>query len=124
MLDRRTLLISGAVSANQMLWEQPTMVDETPPTYFVLFHTPGPHWDEGKPFDEQPGIMDHVKYMGGFFAKGELVMGGPFLDNSGGMMVFAIATIEQARAIASDDPAVKAGLLTVNVKPWLAAFHR
>ena len=123
MLDRRTLLIIGSAGAQAMFCEQPAMANETPPIYFVLFHKPGPHWRDGKPFDEQPGIMEHVHYMGGFFASGELVMGGPFLDNSGGMMVFASATIEQAQAIATADPAVKAGLLTVNVKPWMAAFH-
>jgi len=124
MLDRRTVLIAGAVGLNAMLWEGSSVADEKPPTYFVLFHKPGPHWEEGKSFSDQPGIMEHVHYMAGFFARGELLMGGPFLDNSGGMMVFRTSTIEQAKTIAHEDPTVKAGLLSVNVKPWLAAFFQ
>jgi uncharacterized protein YciI len=62
--------------------------------------------------------------MSGFADKGRLVMGGPFLDNSGGMAIFDVATLEEARAIAEADPTVKSGLLTVTVKPWLAALAR
>ena len=97
---------------------------DAPPTYFVLFHKPGPKWIAGTGFQDQPGVMDHVHYMAGFFARNELVMGGPFLDNSGGMMIFDTGTIEKAQAIAEADPAVKAGLLGVTVKPWMAVFQR
>ncbi|MBI5949055.1 MAG: hypothetical protein HY875_13025 [Chloroflexi bacterium] len=51
--------------------------------------------------------------------KGNLVLGGPFLDNSGGMMVLRAASLEAARTIASGDPAVRRRLLQVTVKPWL-----
>ncbi len=95
-----------------------------PKRYFVLLHSPGPHWDHTKPFQDQPGIDLHVGYMQGFLNQGKLVQGGPFLDDSGGMMVFDIGSIEAAKQIAADDPAVKAGLLTVEVKPWLVALSR
>ena len=35
-----------------------------------------------------------------------------------GIFVFDVPTIEEARALAGDDPAVKAGRLTVEVVPW------
>jgi uncharacterized protein YciI len=124
MIDRRFLFLAGvAAGASNLLLKENAMASEPPPTYFVLFHSPGPRWREGKAFQLQPGIMSHVEYMSGFFARGKLLMGGPFLDGSGGMMVFRTATIEEAREIADADPAVKGGLLTVTVKPWLAAFH-
>jgi uncharacterized protein YciI len=99
------------------------MTDSPPPVYFVLFHQPGPRWQAGISFREQPGVLEHVAYMGGFFDSGELVMGGPFLDNGGGMAVFHTATIEQALAIAEADPSVRSGLLTASVRPWVPAFH-
>jgi uncharacterized protein YciI len=122
MPDRRSVIT--AAGAAIFIREPVAMADDSPPTYFVLFHHPGPKWDPGKGFQDQPGVIHHVHYMAGFFGRGELVMGGPFLDNSGGMMVFNVADIEAARAIAQADPEVKSGLLSVTVKPWMAAFHR
>jgi uncharacterized protein YciI len=58
--------------------------------------------------------------------QGKLVMGGPFLDaRSGGIMIAEPAVSEQElRAFAAADPAVKSGLLTFEVRPWLAGLHR
>lgn len=90
-----------------------------PPVLHVLFHTPGPAWKPGISFREQPGIEAHVGYMAGLLEKGLMVMGGPFLDDSGGMMISRLPTLEAARRIAEADPAVQAGLLEVEVKRWL-----
>jgi uncharacterized protein YciI len=93
-----------------------------PQTYYVLFHTPGPTWKLGVSFRDQPGIDQHLVYMSGVEAKGRLLIGGPFLDDSGGMMVLKVGSTDEAEAIAGADPAVKAGLLQVKVRPWLAAL--
>lgn len=93
--------------------------NEQPQIYYVLLHTPGPKWVEGTDFREQPGVMDHVQYMAGFMEGERLVIGGPFLDNSGGMMVLRANSLEEAEATAHADPSVKAGLLKVHVRPWL-----
>ncbi len=92
---------------------------QAPPIYYVLFHTPGPNWQVGTPYQKQPGVMDHVNYMATFMGDKTLVLGGPFLDNSGGMMVCKAANMEEAQKIGSEDPAVKAGLLNVEVKAWM-----
>ena len=89
-----------------------------PPVYYMLQHTPGPAWQAGVPFREQPGVGQHVQYMGSFLATQQLVLGGPFLDDSGGAMVLRAANRETADRIAHDDPAVQAGLLQVVVRPW------
>jgi uncharacterized protein YciI len=93
------------------------------PTFFVLFHTPGPRWAEGAGFREQPGVGEHVGYMAEQLEAGRLVFGGPFLDDSGGMMVLRTSTLEEADSIAQADPAVANGLLRVAVKPWMVAMH-
>jgi uncharacterized protein YciI len=95
-----------------------------PRPYFVLLHAPGRTWDAGKSFADQDGIERHVAYMKTFRDNGQLLLGGPFLDNSGGMMIFDVPTLDEARAIALADPTVAAGLLVVTVKPWLAALRR
>src|ERR1043165_2600327 len=95
--------------------------DKQPTIYYVLFHSPGPKWVDSLGFQQQPGVMDHVNYMATFLKSKKLVEGGPFLDNSGGMMVFN-GTKEEAEKITNADPAVKAGLLKVAVKPWMVAM--
>jgi uncharacterized protein YciI len=109
--------VAAIVVAQEDATQEKTM--GSPPVYHVLFHSPGPNWSPELSFQEQPGIREHVQYMSGLLQKGDLLMGGPFLDNSGGMMVSRIPTMEQALKVAEDDPAVKSGLLKVAVKPWL-----
>lgn len=92
---------------------------QPPPVYHVFFHSPGPQWKPGVSFREQPGIEEHVAYMHGLLERGLMVMGGPFLDDSGGMMVSRIPTLEEARRVASEDPGVESGLLRVEVRAWL-----
>ena len=95
-----------------------------PKTYYVLFHTPGPIWAEGVGFREQPGIGEHVSYMFSFVESGKLVIGGPFLDDSGGMMVLRAEGMEEAEQIANADPSVQKGLLKVHVKEWFVPMSR
>ena len=67
--------------------------------------------------------MEHVQYMAGFIQSKKLVIGGPFLDDSGGMMVMSAESREEAEKIAKADPSVQKGLLKVDVKPWMAAMR-
>jgi uncharacterized protein YciI len=52
--------------------------------------------------------------------EGTLILAGPFLDNqeTRGIFIFNVATVEEARTIAESDPAVKAGTLTLELHPW------
>lgn len=85
-------------------------------------HSPGDNWVQGVSFREQPGVMEHVQYMASFIESRKLVIGGPFLDNTGGMMVMQADTQEEAERIANADPTVVNKLLKVTVKPWMAAM--
>jgi uncharacterized protein YciI len=87
-------------------------------------HAPGPRWDHARGFREQSRIADHVGYMKTVFDHGKGVLGGPFLDDSGGMLILDVPSLAEAQAIATSDPTVKAGLLSVTVKPWLAVLRR
>lgn len=95
----------------------------TPSIFYALFHSPGARWQEGIGFREQPGVGAHVQYMAQQQQAGLLVFGGPFLDDSGGMMVLRADSIEEAVAIAEADPTVLDGLLKVAVKPWMMAMN-
>jgi uncharacterized protein YciI len=96
-----------------------------PPIRFVAFHRPGPAWEGGTEFSEQSGVREHVAHYAAAMDAGHLERGGPFIDSSGGMMVFALGVARSlAEEIAQSDPAVQSGLLLVDVRPWLAALTR
>jgi uncharacterized protein len=121
VIDRRMILAAAGSAA--ALAAVPARAAPSP-TYFVLFYSPGPRWKPGVGFRDQPGIGGHGAYLDTLQARGLVVMGGPFLDNSGGMLILSTATADEARGLGEADPAVKAGLMRVTVRPWLAAFAR
>jgi hypothetical protein len=94
-VDRRIVVAGLAtIATTAQAAEARAAPDSTPPpTYFVLFHTPGPARRAGFDFRHQPGVMGHVRYVSQFEANGLLAMGGPFLDDSGGMMVTRTTSI-------------------------------
>lgn len=101
------------------------MASPDPRVRFVVFHTPGPNWQAGVNFREQPGVFDHVMHYQTLFEQGKLEMGGPFLLQDGGMMVATNdVSEEELTAFAAADPAVHAGLLNYQVRPWLTAMVR
>jgi len=88
--------------------------------HFIAFHRPGPAWKADVDFLEQPGVDEHAAYYAAALGAGQIERGGPFLDASGGMMIFASHVTEAlAQEVAQSDPAVRSGLLLVDVKPWL-----
>jgi len=96
----------------------------TPPDIrYVVIHRPGPAWKAGIPFREQPGVEQHVEHFKQLLAEGRLASGGPFVDDSGGMMIPAPGeTKESIEEFAASDPTVKSGLLEFEVKPWYVAM--
>ncbi|WP_394170713.1 YciI family protein [Saccharospirillum alexandrii] len=88
---------------------------------FVVFHTPGPQWLEGQTLFDQPGVMEHVSHYSKLLEAGKLALGGPHLDADGGGMMIPAAGVTEAEiaAFAAEDPAVKSGVLSFDVRPWL-----
>ncbi len=97
----------------------------SPRIRYVVFHTPGPRWKHGVDFREQDGVGEHVQHYLKFHQQGKLELGGPFLlQDMGGMMVASKdVSRQELEAFAAEDPAVKAGLLLYEVRPWLTAME-
>ena len=88
---------------------------------YVVLHAPGPRWEPGKNLFDQAGVKEHAEHYRKLLAKGKLSLGGPHLDERGGGMMVPTAGVSEAeiRSFAAEDPAVKSGLLLVEVRPWL-----
>jgi len=91
---------------------------------FVIIYTPGPAWLQGKSVSEQPFYREHGRFMHQFFADKRLIMGGPFLDNQGGLGILDVANEAQAREIVAHDPAVLARVFEPHLHPWHAYFNQ
>lgn len=86
----------------------------------VLFHAPGPHWQPGVDFRQQPGVMAHVHNYRQLLERGKLEMGGPFLHADAGGMMVAVPEVSfvELDAFAAADPAVQAGLVRYEIRAW------
>ena len=64
----------------------------------------------------------HLNHLTSPAKSGKPVMAGPLTDNGDvrGIMVFVTETLEEAKRLAEQDPAVKAGRLKVEIHPWFA----
>jgi len=65
----------------------------------------------------------HQDYMSANAKTGTLLIAGPFGDDGDmrGIVIYDVATKAEADSIINNDPAVKAGRLAIDVKPWWAA---
>ncbi|MCW5802238.1 MAG: hypothetical protein KIT31_07605 [Deltaproteobacteria bacterium] len=87
--------------------------------YVIAFLKPGPHRDQ--PEDEARRLMKaHLDNIGRMAAEGKLVVAGPFLDEGdiAGIYIFDVPTLEEAAALTATDPAIAAGRLTMELRPW------
>jgi len=64
--------------------------------------------------------MAHLKNITRMAEEGTLVLAGPFLDNDDvrGIYIFDVETVEEARILTETDPAIKAGSLIMELRPW------
>lgn len=93
---------------------------------YVVFHRPGPAWETGKTLFEQPGVREHVAHYRQWLQAGKLEIGGPHPDSAGGGMMIPTAGVseDEVRRFASEDPAVRAGILLAEVRPWLIGMSK
>ena len=85
----------------------------------AVFMRHGSRWDSDKPVREQAYWDDHAQFMDALFDAGEVVLGGPFADGTGSLVILNAESPEAARAIYRDDPWTKHDVLVVDdAKEW------
>ena len=91
-------------------------------TYYMVFLkrvADRPVLDSARSAEIQKAHIDHLDKMA---ADGKLCIAGPFMDDNEvrGICIYTTATMEEAVSLANSDPAVKAGRLTVECRPWFS----
>ena len=66
---------------------------------------------------EQP-LKDHGKYMLSLYVKGSMKLAGPLIDDAGGAVLLEVSNEAEAKAIVTNDPAVKSGVFVYEMHPW------
>lgn len=91
-----------------------------------LVHT-GRVWDTSRTLGEQKLIGEHMTYLGRLIEAGEVTQAGAVIANDHGpgddglvaLIVYAVGA-RRARELADGDPAVRGGLIELDVHPWYA----
>jgi len=92
-------------------------------TYQVAFLKRGPAWTPGDSPEHQKLQEAHMAHIRRMAETGKLLVAGPFTDDGDlrGMFVFRASSLEEAKALAEQDPTVQAGRLILEWHPWFAA---
>ncbi len=78
----------------------------------------GSAWTSGPP-EEQPGWDEHAAFVDELVARGTLVMGGPFADSSGSLIVLENVGEDEARELVAPDPFLANGVFALDdVRAW------
>jgi uncharacterized protein YciI len=90
------------------------------PKHFAIQFEPGPAWIAGKPSREQPYWLDHAAFMNERFAEGVVIMGGPYADYTGVLVIVTAENESHLRTLFAGDPwAVNEVTRIGQVKEWL-----
>ncbi|HEX5468733.1 MAG TPA: YciI family protein [Gaiellaceae bacterium] len=84
----------------------------------VVTYAAGPTWVSGPP-EEQPDWDGHADFVDALIEQGTFVMGGPFSDNSGTLVLLEGVTADEAVELVAGDPFVVNGVFVVeSVRDW------
>jgi uncharacterized protein len=88
-------------------------------TLYAAFLRPGGRWNPHKSAREQPFWDEHAQFMDAIFETGVIILGGPFADGTGSLVIVAANNAEQVRQMYRNDPWTKQDVLVVHdVKEW------
>jgi uncharacterized protein len=91
-------------------------------TYYVGFLYRGPKWTPEDTPELQRLQDSHLENIRRLVRTGKLLLAGPFTDDGElrGLFVFRVDSLTEARALCDSDPAIQAGRLRVDLRPWYA----
>ena len=86
---------------------------------FVILWAHGPAWAAGKTVREQPYWSEHADFMDRLFEQGMVIMGGPFTDGTGSLVLLEAETEDEVRTLLASDPFVVHDIFALSsLKQW------
>ena len=122
------LLASPSLADSQAPQAPATVINPTTgtemTTYYMVLLRRGPAWTATVTPESTAVSQGHMENIQKLTAAGKMVVAGPFLDQTGaqalsGLFILRVASLDEAKATVSTDPAVKAGRFTYEIIPWL-----
>ena len=87
---------------------------------FIILWAPGPAWVPGKTVREQPHWEQHAAFMDQLFENGTVVLGGPFADATGSLVIVEAENEQEVADLFSHDPFVVHDIFVRSLlKQWL-----
>lgn len=71
-----------------------------------------------KPELNQQYRPQHLEYLTTLHEQGKIFAKGPFVDGSGGLVVYKADSLEEAKQLAETDPYVKEGVRRLELHEW------
>jgi uncharacterized protein len=92
-------------------------------TYYFCLLTRGPNAGTGTPAEVNEIQRGHLANIQRLADAGKLLVAGPFADGGDwrGIFILKCASLDEAKALVATDPAVVAGRLVADVRPWMTA---
>ena len=88
--------------------------------YVMAFLLRGDKVDEFTADQRSEIQAGHMANIGKMAEMGKLIVAGPFYGNAElrGIYIFDVQTLEEAKSLTESDPAIKAGVLKMDLKEW------
>ncbi|HLZ61420.1 MAG TPA: YciI family protein [Ktedonosporobacter sp.] len=87
---------------------------------FMILWGPGSAWVPGKTVREQPYWAEHADFMDQLFENGTVVLGGPFADATGSLVVVEAEDEQEVEELFASDPFVVQGIFALALrKQWV-----
>ncbi len=86
--------------------------------YFFIRYLPGENWNHLISYKDQPGLKAHHAYLQKLHINDQVVMGGLVSGEPGSLMLVRTGSLEEAEAIARQDPGVETRIVKAEITGW------
>jgi len=93
------------------------------PIYYAVLLRRGPNWPTDSSSPQAAHLRAHKKYMVNLFESGAILVGGPYPDLSGAVLILKADDAAHAEKLIGSDPAVRHDLFEYEIRPFYAALR-
>lgn len=67
-------------------------------------------------------LDEHKAYLQKYIDRGKIYAKGPFTDHSGGLVIYSVESIEEAKKIIDNDPIIRDNTREYTLKEWRSSL--